>query len=150
MKEIIEKLNIIKDEIISESNQGILRFFVLIKRTDQTDKWDILLSADWFKKTNSQDDLIYFIKKIKSQFSSLDFIARILLATPDDLFIKSLAGAILKSKENTVGDITNLKVPEVDTVLKNINVIHIDFSGIDLNNKGRMIGPLAVKNNEDF
>ncbi len=150
MKEIIEKLNKIKGQILSEQTKGKLRLFVLIKRTDQENKWDVLLSADWFEKTNSEKDLVYFIKKIKSEFTDLDFLARILVATPNELFIKSLANAILNTGVEGMEDITNLKVPEVDTVIKHINVIHIDFSSIDLKEKGSPEGPLAIKDNSEF
>ncbi len=72
------------------------------------------------------------------------------MANPNELFIKSLANAILSTKLEEEGKITNLKVPEVETVVRNINVIHIDFSGIDLKERGTDEGPLAVKDNSEF
>ena len=90
------------------------------------------------------------IEKIKSEFTNLDFLARILLATPNELFIKSLAKAILSTNSEEIENITNLKVPEVEIIVKHINIIYINFSGIDLKERGIPEGPLVAKNNSDF
>ena len=97
MKEIFEKLNEIKDEILLEKGANELRLFVLVARTDIDARWDILFSADWLEKTNSEKDLVYLIEKLKSKFDgNLDFLARIVVATPHEIFIKRLAKAIIR------------------------------------------------------
>ena len=149
MKEIVEKLNRMKDRIISEKG-GILRLFVLIERNDLDSKWDILFSADWLEKTNSEQDLVYVIEQLKTEFNgNLDFLARILMARPDDIFIKSIAKAIVKSETETPGEVNDLPVKE-GLVIHRMFVISLDFDGVDLESGIEEPGPIAVREGADF
>src|SRR5688500_975096 len=115
MKEIIEKLNLVKDNIISE--KGTLRFFGLIARTDLENKWDLLISSDWIEKNSSDEELVYVITKLKEAFSEkLDFLSRIVLLRPEEHFIQELARVIVKEHDGKTGEIRNLKVSDDFTV----------------------------------
>jgi len=149
MNDILEKLNRVRDEILAEKTKGSLRLFVLAARADLENKWDILFSADWLEKTNSEKDLIYIIGKLKSSFSgNLDFLVRIVVATPSETFIKQLADAILKRNEGRQEEIKELSTPTV--VFKQIFVLTLDFRGINLNEIGTEDGPIAVKKISEF
>lgn len=133
MKEIITKLTVIKNDILKEK-EGQLRFLGLIARADVEDKWDLLVSADWIKKSNSEEDLIYIIKKLKGVFAeNLNFLSRIVLLTPQETFIKQLARAIINEKVGNTGEFANLKT-SADFTIKQVFVITLDFTDINLEN----------------
>jgi|SRR5581483_5540131 len=146
MKDIVEKLRKIKDEINAERTTGLLRLFVLIARADIDGKWDIIVSADWFEKTNSESDLVYIIQKLKSEFGeNLEFLARIVVATPKEIFIQQLGKAILSEKQGELGELKDLQT-SLDFKVGHLFVITINFDGIDLSKvEGTNDGPLGVK-----
>jgi len=150
MKEIFEKLNEIKDEILLEKGANELRLFVLVARTDIDARWDILFSADWLEKTNSEKDLVYLIEKLKSKFDgNLDFLARIVVATPHEIFIKRLAKAIIRENGRESGEIVGL-VTTADFTVKRLFVMYINFSDEEISAEGTVDGPLAVQKISDF
>lgn len=151
MKETLEKLNKIKTEIIKEKTTGTLRLFILIERNDLENKWDLILSADWLEKNNSEKDLVYLIEKIKLEFGSdLEFLARIIVTTPNEIFIRQLTRAILRvGKGGEFEEIKDLQVTS-NFKVKHIFVIAIDFSGIDLAMAGTDDGPLGSKEITQF
>ncbi len=147
MREIIEKLGKIRDEILSERTEGKLRFFGLIARVDLEDKWDLLLSADWLEKSNSEKDMIYLIKKLKKEFEgNLDFLAKIVLLTPKESFMQNLVRAIARENKGEAKEIINLKISQGFTV-RSLLVVTLDFAGIDLG-EGEMIGKGVVATRE--
>lgn len=133
MKEIVEKLRNIKDQIVLEKAEGQLRFLGLIARTDLDGKWDLLLSADWIKKSNGEEDLIFLIQKLKKEFQgNLDFLSKLVLLTPSESFILQLARAIVREDKGKTGEeISDLKI-SVDFTVRHLFVISFDFAGIDL------------------
>lgn len=147
MKEIIEKLTIIKDKILSEKTNGRLRFLGLIARTDIEGKWDLLLSADWIKKNSSETDLIYIIQKLKDGFAgNLDFLSRIVLLTPNETFVQQLARTITREDLKNGEEITSLKI-SADFTVRKMLYIFLDFQGIDLNTiQETEDEPVAIKN----
>lgn len=151
MKETLEKLNKIKEEILAEKKEGLLRLFALIERNDLEGKWDLIFSADWLEKTNSEKDLVYLIEKIKSEFGeNIDFLARILAASPKEIFIQEFSKAILRESKEYPTEIRNLAVSSTFTA-NHLFVITIDFTGIDLEKiEGINEGPLAIKEVSDF
>ena len=150
MKEIFEKLNEIKDEILLEKGANDLRRFVLVARTDIDARWDILFSADWLEKTNSEKDLVYLIEKLKSKFDgNLDFLARIVVATPHEIFIKRLAKAIIRENGRESGEIVGL-VTTADFTVKRLFVMYINFSDEEISAEGTVDRPLAVQKISDF
>lgn len=132
MKDIIEKLNNVKNDIIREKTDGFLRFFGLIARIDLENKWDILISADWIDKSNLEQDFVFLINKLKTQFNEdLGFLSQIVFLAPDEPFIKNLARAI-KSEDKKDGDeACDLKISEKITI-NHIFIITSNFKGIDL------------------
>lgn len=146
MKEIIEKLNKIKEEILLERTEGRLRLFSLIARNDLDGKWDILFSADWLEKTNSEKDLVYLITKLKSEFAeNLDFLARILVGTPKEIFIKQFIQAIVERGElGGPEEVKDLFVSK-DLTISGLFIIAIDSTDLDLRQIGTNEGPIAVK-----
>ncbi len=150
MKEILEKLKKVKDEILLEKKDGKLRLLALIARADLENKWDILLSADWLKKTNGEDDLVYLIEKLRSEFDNkLSFLASVVSATPNETFIRQLARAVLKEGRSGVEEISDLSTSD-NFAVKQAFIVAIDFEGINLDNDGVDEGPLAIKEITDF
>jgi hypothetical protein len=150
MKEIIDKLTIIRDKVVSERTDGILRFFGLIARIDLDSKWDLLISADWISKNNNEEDLIYIIKKLKEEFMEhLDFLSRIVVLTSNEFFVKQLARAILTKSLSERGEISNLQISP-DFVVKQLYVISFDFNGIDLDAPEIENGPAGVRESANF
>lgn len=131
MKEIVEKLSRVIEKITLEKTSGILRFFGLIERNDLENKWDILLSADWLEKNNSEKDLIYVIERLKEEFSNnLDFLSSVVLLIPSNPLIKYLAKAVSLS-ENEGIERHSVKIDE-DFTIKHMYVLASDFTGFDL------------------
>lgn len=151
MREIIEKLTAIKDSILTEKSGGKLRFFGALVRADMEEKWDLLISADWVEKNSSEEDLVYIIKKLKDSFGEkLDFLFRIVLLKPDETFVRQLAKAIIRENGGKPGEITNLAV-NAEFTLKQLIVIALDFSGIDLDSPSETTdGPIGIKSVNDF
>ena len=151
MKEIIEKLNNIKNKIIEEKTTGKLRFLGLIARADIEGKWDLLVSADWIKKNSSEDDFVYIIQKLKDNFDEkLDFLARIVLLTPKEAFIQQLARAIIRENGGEAGKITSLKTSK-DFIVGQIVVIAFDFTDIGLDvSQETEDGPVGIKDIVNF
>ena len=151
MKEIIEKLNNIKNKIIEEKTTGKLRFLGLIARADIEGKWDLLVSADWIKKNSSEDDFVYIIQKLKDNFDEkLDFLARIVLLTPKEAFIQQLARAIIRENGGEAGKITSLKTTK-DYIVAQIVVIAFDFTDIGLDvSQETEDGPVGIKDIVNF
>jgi hypothetical protein len=150
MKEITEKLNNISKEIISERKEGRLRLFALIARTDLDNKWDILISADWIKKNNSEEELVYIIKKLKKEFSeNLDFLSRLVLLTPKELFTREIAKATIKENDGKPGELFKLKT-STDFIVKHIIVIHLDYKMEELTEEAEDREPVVIKDKENF
>ena len=151
MKEIVEKLRKVKDEILLEKTTSKLRIFVLIARADLEGKWDIILSADWLERTNSEKDLVYLITKLKSEFGeNLDFLARIVVATPREIFIQHLGKAIINEPQGELGELKDLQI-SADFKAQHLFVIEVDFDGINLEKmEGTEEGPLAFKDSGSF
>ena len=133
MKEIFEKLNKIRDEIIQEKTvQGELRLLAMIARADLEGKWDILMSADWINSNNNEVDLIYLIEKMKVEFNNnFSFLSRIVLLTSNEKFVKNLAKSmpydgVIKEKE-----FSNLQIFP-DFSITNIFISILNFVNINL------------------
>ncbi|GEM_PF-1709111 len=149
MKEIIRKLNTIKDELLNE--KGSLLMFVLIERNDTEGKWDLLLSANWIPKTNNQSDLIYIINKLKKEFKeNLEFLSQIVIGTPTDSFILRIARAIDKQNIELSEEIFDLQVSPEFTIHR-LYVIAMNFTDMELASEGvEEEGPIAVREASEF
>jgi hypothetical protein len=131
MKENIEKLESIYKEIISEKTSGKVYFFGLLSRIDIEEKWDILISADWLKENNSQEDLVYIIKKLKDRFfDKLEFLSEIVLLVSKEPFIQDLARSLGKTEIKNK-EIEGLKILD-DFIIKKLYIINADFSALKL------------------
>jgi hypothetical protein len=149
MKEIIKKLNKIREYILSEKD-GTLRLFCIIARNDFEGKWDILFSADWIEKTNSEKDLVYLITKLKLEFdNNLDFLSNIFVGTPNETFIKQFMKAIGEQDSPLMEEINGMFVSKELTVRK-LYVIACDSTGLDLDENGTNEGPVAVGEVSNF
>lgn len=144
MKEIVKKLIRVSESITSDESRGGVKLFLLIRRTDLDNKWDILFSADWIKNENRQNDLVYLINKLKEEFDeNIDFVSRIVLGTPGEDFIKKFAKAIIEADVKQGEEVLDLSVFG-DFTAERIFVITIgDFSSEDLESKGVNQGPVV-------
>lgn len=152
MNEIAEKLNTLKEKIIKEKTEGKLRFLGMLARADIEGKWDIVISADWIEKNSNEQDFIYVIKKLKEVFGTkLEFIARIVLLTTKEFFIKQLVLVLIAEKYVFGEELSDFKIPALEVSLKKIIVIFYDFSGIDLQKETKdEEGEVAFKKLDEF
>lgn len=136
MNEIIKKLKIVEEQVISEKNQET-SLFVLIKRTDlDGDKWDIILSSNWIEKNNLESDLVYIIDKLKLAFADqLDFLAQLVLLIPSSPLVKLLAKAAYEGKMTIGEEIKELKLLKNYTIKclipVTISLKHFDLSELN-------------------
>jgi hypothetical protein len=131
MKDTIKKLEIIRDQVL-EQKVGVLYLLALISRVDIEGKSDLILSSSWLEKSNAENDLVYVIDKLKKEFNNnLDFLSRIVLLQPSELFVRRLARAIYRENDGCTGELVDLKITD-NFVVKKVNVIAINFSKIDL------------------
>jgi len=131
MNEIISKLKNVAKSFNSEGQLGKIVLFALIKRSDLENKWYILIGADKLKKNNSEDDLIYVIEKLKSEFNSdLSFISQILLFVREEDVIKDFARALTKIHVSE-GEVMSLKLTP-NVTIEMVQIIESDFEGLDL------------------
>jgi hypothetical protein len=149
MEKIVEKLNSVKEKILLDKRQKI-RFFGLIERNDYKSKWDILFSADWHTKINGEADLVYFIDKLKEEFDGdLRFLMSIVVASPDEFFIKEFMRATSTKGCELLGEISDLYISK-DFTVKKFFLIALDLDGIDLGVVGKNEGPVAVGEITEF
>jgi hypothetical protein len=83
MKELVEKLTIVEKETSAE--KGKYDLFALFLREDSSNKWDILVSADWMDE-RKEEVLKYLSQKIQKAF------------TPDELF--QISRIVIIEKDN--------------------------------------------------
>lgn len=132
MKEIIEKLNLIQSTILSEKG-GVIYFFGLLERTntDFENKWDIVISASWIEESNSEADLVYIIENLKKEFDdNLDFLAKIVLLSPQEEFINDICFALQK-EETQEQEVHSLKISE-EISIKHLFVVSRNFENLKL------------------
>lgn len=132
---LTSKFNKIKDKILSE--KGSLDFFVVIKRFDIDNKWDLLISGEWITESNLQADLVYVIELLKSEYEDkIDFISKILLLAPNEDFINDLAKAVI-TQDIPMGYKGELLV-DTDTLISEINILYFNsdkYKNIDFSDK---------------
>lgn len=134
MNEITQKLIAVSDKIIQEKTSGILRFFGLLARADLSEKWDLLVSADWIEENNNQADLVYIIEKLKEEFAeNLDFLSQIVILSPRESFIMRLAQALIREEILIPGEVSQLMISP-DFTVSHVHIMKLDFTGIDLAN----------------
>lgn len=78
MKELVEKISAIERETSLE--KGDYNLFALFLREESSNKWDILVSANWIDE-NKEKALKYLAQKIQTEFTSEELvqIARIVI-----------------------------------------------------------------------
>lgn len=132
MNELLEKLNNVKNSILSEKKDSIFYLFGLVERVDLENKWDLLISTNWLEKENQEKDLVFFIEKIKAEFgSNFDFISKIVLFTADEEFLLALGRALEKEKASEK-EFFNIKLVD-NLALKHLYVLERNFESLDLN-----------------
>ncbi len=120
---ILDKFKSIVDKIISDKDT--LDFFAVIKRFDIEDKWDVVLSAEWIKQSNNQEDLVYIIELLKNEYDDkIDFVSRLLTFSPDEKFITDIAESVTRNNLNE-GYRGEIVVSE-DLIISEINIIRLD------------------------
>ncbi len=89
MKEIVNKLLAIEKETSAE--RGEYDLFALFLREESSDKWDIVVSANWINN-NKEDVLKYLARKIQKAFtqSELLLISRIVIIEDTNPALPSL------------------------------------------------------------
>ena len=100
MKEFVEKLR--KIEMDTSGERGDYELFALFLREDSSNKWDILITADWIIK-DKEDALRYLSRKIQKAFTKdeLSLISRIVIIENDNPALPSLK-QFVKAKHGLV------------------------------------------------
>jgi hypothetical protein len=145
MNEIIEKLNIAKDRIISERG-NTLKIFVLIRRFDLENKWDLIIGADWAEERNKEKDLIFFIEILKKSFdNNLNFLSQIEILNTHEIFIQQISRAIIEQGFEEETDISDLRISP-NFLVGEIYIIKFDMDEEDLIPEMLQSGEIESKN----
>lgn len=87
MNSLLKNFKILAENLVEEKGSP-LYFLGLFDRTDVERKSDLVISAPWIKKRNSQEDLEFVIEQLKSISKNYHSqIENIVLMTPADDFI---------------------------------------------------------------
>lgn len=93
MIELVEKLKLIEKETSAE--RGKYDLFALFLREDSSNKWDILVSANWIHD-HKEDSLKYLSQKIQKSFTQneLSQISRIVIIEENNPALPALQQTI--------------------------------------------------------
>lgn len=93
MKKLIEKITAIEKQ--GSEEKGEYNLFALFLREDSSNKWDILVSANWIDE-NKEKALKYLAEKIQKALSKdeLSQISRIVIIEKDNPSLPSLQQTI--------------------------------------------------------
>ncbi|MBL7118151.1 MAG: hypothetical protein ISS94_05145 [Candidatus Syntrophoarchaeum sp.] len=92
MKSLVDKFRTIEKTISEEKGSFVL--FALFVREEAQDKWDLVLSANWFAD-EKRKILDYLVEKIKDELAQdITEISRIILLRPSDQFVKTVNSII--------------------------------------------------------
>lgn len=93
MKEIVNKLMSIEKETSEE--RGEYNLFALFLREDSSNKWDILIAANWIDN-NKEDALKYLVPKIQKAFTQDELlqISRIVIIEDTNPALPALQQAV--------------------------------------------------------
>lgn len=106
MKKIIEKFITIEKKIANQ--KGRFRLFALFEREDAQDKWDVIISAQWFEK-NKKETLKFIVDSIKEELTSDEMliISRIVLLEPKNPLVININNSIQREhSSNEIIDCT--------------------------------------------
>lgn len=103
--------NILQKLVSAHSDVGL---FAILKMDELTDKWSVLISADWITEQNRKDIFAEIIGYIKSEMTSEESatIARVIIVSESN----HLASELLEQKMKYIGDSGSVRV--------NGNVVH--------------------------
>lgn len=93
MKELIDKFKKIEKEISNE--KGDFSLFALFLREDSTNKWDLLVSADWIQ-ANKSKALNLIASKVQSKLNKNELVnlSRIVIIEDDNPALDSFHKAV--------------------------------------------------------
>ncbi len=85
----------IADEKSTADGKPVFILFGLFLREDAEDKWDLVISADWFEE-DRRKTLDYTVERLKSYIKPMDMtrISRIILLEPSDDFVKNINNTV--------------------------------------------------------
>ena len=89
MLSIVKKLREVKEEV--ETERGRIVLFALLERADSSGKLDVIFSAPWIKRGQSERPALdYLIGKIRPKLSPRELIAvsRVIVFSPDEEFVR--------------------------------------------------------------
>ena len=98
MLSIVEKLRQVKKEV--ETERGRIVLFALLERADSSGKLDVIFSAPWIKRGQSERPALdYLIGKLRPKLSPRELIAvsRVLVFSPDEEFIRLVLDLLRES-----------------------------------------------------
>ena len=131
MKEILEKMKKVRDVFIAQKKDGLLRLFILT-RPELSEKWDVLISADWMTGFNSEQDLVYAIEEIKKGMdNNLDFLSSVIVLGSGEPIVGRIAQMILKENGGKEGEIASLRISD-KLILQNVQIVHFGFSSDEI------------------
>jgi len=93
MREQAVKLQKIENSISKE--KGNFELFALFLREDASNKWDLLISADWARE-NKRKALTYMSTKIRQALTDKELLmlSRVIILNKDDIALDALRGAV--------------------------------------------------------
>ena len=96
MKDIVLKMNRIKDIFDSSKSFGDIILFALILRTDnEIGKWDLVISGSTVLENNSTDNLKLVIENLKLEFKEkIDFLSQIHILMPKEWVVSKIRSSL--------------------------------------------------------
>ena len=93
MKELINNMEKLVKHLVAE--KGPLRFFALFRREGVEDRWDLLISAPWFR-ANHRENLGYLADQL-ARFLKLEerlLISRVVIYESEDPDVERIRNAV--------------------------------------------------------
>jgi hypothetical protein len=106
---MVEKFKKILGQIVHE--KGKVKLFAIMKMDDITDKWSVILSADWSTEETNKEDFKYVLHLLMKEFSQeeLATIARVVILSEKEHLVESLlkfkSGSVIKDEVKINGNL---------------------------------------------
>ena len=107
---MVDKFKILAEQI--KRDRGSVYVFAMLKMDELTEKWSIILSADWIDETSRKESFDYLFKAVKN----------LNLTSAEEISIARLG--IFPANDHLVQELAKYKVGVITNERVNGNIIH--------------------------
>lgn len=130
MKKFLNNLENIKNEILSERKS--LLFFSLFLRNDESEKWDLVMSADWVEDGKTKEVVKLILEKFRNNNVDYEpYIENFVVFSPAENLLSHIAAAYKKGSVEKTAEGNDLLKLFSDYAIE-AKVIHADFSSFEI------------------